>query len=190
MDPSVLARNKLIIALAAAEEKGKVVDVSRFANAKGLRVIAAPKTSRSAKKHVPGLAIVSDNLATYVYAMDLLGPEYARYASEYDRLYTPKIVVTPKIRAANLHTAVAQRNISLVRELLQRGVDVNVQDHKGMTPLHYAAQNQDTEMSELLLAHGALDDIEDQSGHTADFYSKSAALAGILGRTAPMLSTT
>jgi len=64
-----------------------VLDVSKIRpDGTGIRVITAP-TTRSAKKMIPDLPIVSDNYNAYRAAIRLLGPEYQPYANEYLRLY-------------------------------------------------------------------------------------------------------
>ena len=54
-----------------------------------------------------------------------------------------------------LHSAVAAKNISIARLLLQHGADVNAKQMSGITPLHSAAHNGQTAMVELLLANNA-----------------------------------
>jgi ankyrin repeat protein len=39
---------------------------------------------------------------------------------------------------SSLDCAVLQGDIETVKELIEKGVDINVKDNKGRTPLHYA----------------------------------------------------
>ena len=71
-----------------------------------------------------------------------------------------------------LHAAVARRNAAVVRELLNRGADVNGAQAGGFTPLHSAAFHGDREIVELLLSHGA-----DTGKRTADGKTPAALAA-------------
>ena len=53
-----------------------------------------------------------------------------------------------------------------VSYLIRAGADVNLQDKKGYTPLHFAAQEQDLEIVRLLLDAGARVDVKDHHGNT------------------------
>jgi ankyrin repeat protein len=59
------------------------------------------------------------------------------------------------MKLAPLVNAIVDKDAVRVRELLQRGVDVNRVDDNGRTPLMYAAQECAPEIVELLLAAGA-----------------------------------
>ncbi|XP_076288512.1 transient receptor potential cation channel subfamily A member 1-like [Lasioglossum baleicum] len=58
-----------------------------------------------------------------------------------------------------LHSAVKTYQVEVAQLLLNYGANVNVKDGRGTTPIDYAIQNGDTEMTKLLLANGA--DIKD-----------------------------
>jgi ankyrin repeat protein len=75
-------------------------------------------------------------------------------------------------RVMPLHAAVARRNAAVVRELLNRGADVNGAQAGGFTPLHSAAYHGDREIVELLLSHGA-----DTGKRTADGKTPAALAA-------------
>ena len=54
--------------------------------------------------------------------------------------------------------AVAGRHLAIVRSLIAAGANVNVASHSGATPLHFAVQQGDLKVLELLLAAGAFPD--------------------------------
>ena len=67
-----------------------------------------------------------------------------------------------------LHLAVNNRLTGLVTQLLQTSmVDINVQDVKGNTALHYAAINGDVNVCKALIDQGASIDITNSSEETA-----------------------
>ncbi len=57
-------------------------------------------------------------------------------------------------------------NIERVRDLIDRGADVNVRNHKGQTALHCAAKAGFASIAALLLEHGAAVDAQDDHGET------------------------
>ena len=67
-----------------------------------------------------------------------------------------------------LHSAVAARNLAIVRALLEHGAPVNARQQKGWTALHAAAQHGDQAMVELLLKYGANPNAKNDDGHTPD----------------------
>jgi len=54
-----------------------------------------------------------------------------------------------------LHLAAVSGDLEEVRELLEKGADVNAKDEEGRTPLHWAAGNGYVEVARLLIEHGA-----------------------------------
>ena len=56
-----------------------------------------------------------------------------------------------------IHAAIARRSVELVKLLLESGADPNARQQMGYTPLDAARQNGDTEIIDLLRAHGARD---------------------------------
>ena len=59
-----------------------------------------------------------------------------------------------------------QSLVDVARLLLEHGVDVNVQDFGGKTPLHAVARIGRMEVMRVLLEHGAIIDAEDKTGGT------------------------
>ena len=64
--------------------------------------------------------------------------------------------VTPASReAAPVAAAVQSQDVDAVRDLLKRGIDVNAAQGDGMTALHWAAMQGNTEIATMLLYAGA-----------------------------------
>ncbi|KND86748.1 Kinase D-interacting substrate [Tolypocladium ophioglossoides CBS 100239] len=55
----------------------------------------------------------------------------------------------------SLATATIRGNDEIVRILLEKGAEVNIQDNEGRTPLHWASAFGDTKIVEMLLSNGA-----------------------------------
>ena len=68
-------------------------------------------------------------------------------------------------RTPLIHSSI-DKNLILVKALVEGGADVNTKDFQDMTALHIAAQNYDLEMSKYLIAHGAEVDAQDGNGNT------------------------
>jgi uncharacterized protein len=83
----------------------------------------------------------------------------------------------PRVRP--LHSAVAARDLDAATALLEAGADPDTAQEGGFTPLLAAAHNDDVEIVELLLFHGA------DRGLAADDGRDPAAMAG--ERVAPLL---
>jgi ankyrin repeat protein len=66
-----------------------------------------------------------------------------------------------------LHSAVTNKNIAIMRALLEHGAPVNARQQQGWTPLHEAAQNGDPATVKLLLHHGADRVLANDDGTTA-----------------------
>lgn len=73
---------------------------------------------------------------------------------------------TDRAGRSELHYAVADRNLERVKELIRKGMSVNLADRNGWTPLHFAAQNYDEGIARLLLDSGASVDPRDANGNT------------------------
>ena len=69
-----------------------------------------------------------------------------------------------------LSAATFNNRTDVVRYLLDKGADVNKQNHSiadwGKTALHFASYNNNTDVMRMLLQHGAIKDIEDNFGIT------------------------
>lgn len=78
-------------------------------------------------------------------------------------------------------------NIEMCRFLIVSGADVNAFDDAGKTPLHWAAEYEDTDMCRTLVDLGADTDALDKAGHTPldyipdtrDYYELRAVLGDI-----------
>jgi uncharacterized protein len=68
---------------------------------------------------------------------------------------------TPLIDAAKVG------DIVLVKDLLEKNVDLEGKSHKGKTALHYAAANGKVEVVRMLLQKGADANVRDKDWHTA-----------------------
>ena len=66
----------------------------------------------------------------------------------------------------SLHSAVRQRLLEKLKELIEKGSDINATDFSGQTALHYAARRGYQEIVELLLANGANVNTKDNKGLT------------------------
>jgi ankyrin repeat protein len=66
-----------------------------------------------------------------------------------------------------LHFAARNNHVTVAKELLAQGADIEVNDEAGMTPLGLAAEQGHREVVQLLLAHKADVSAHDRSGRTA-----------------------
>jgi ankyrin repeat protein len=96
----------------------------------------------------------------------------------------PPTVKAPDI---SIHDAARDNNIEVLKQHLEAGIDVNVKDKFGDTPLHKAALNSHKVIAELLIEKGADVNVIIASGHlrgqsALDFASvlKSTELADLL----------
>lgn len=85
-----------------------------------------------------------------------------------------------KLLRTSLHWASIAGKEDLIEPLLCSGVDVNVRDEWGVTPLSYAAQVGSREGVELLLSAGADAGIVDNRGNTPLDYARQGNYQGII----------
>jgi hypothetical protein len=83
-------------------------------------------------------------------------------------LATPYFLIKGGVGLAKIFLLSAEGDYEGVRKLLADGVDANLIDNKGATPLFYAARNGRTDVINLLLEHGANPATQLQSGSTAE----------------------
>ncbi len=81
---------------------------------------------------------------------------------------------------ALLHTAALHKARRVAVRLLAPGVDANVRNDDGATPLHCAALAEDAAMVRLLLQHGADPALLDADGRDAASYARSEAVSEAL----------
>ena len=65
-----------------------------------------------------------------------------------------------KFHGRALECAAANNRTDVVRFLLQRGANINIQDPNGWTVLHHASYSNSTDVFRLLLQHGASRDVK------------------------------
>ncbi|MDX6917661.1 ankyrin repeat domain-containing protein [Pectobacterium carotovorum] len=66
-----------------------------------------------------------------------------------------------------LHEAIAYGNVAVVNKLIELGIDVNHQDDKGQTPLHYTAQHKMKDVAEIILMNKGDVLVTDKFGNQA-----------------------
>lgn len=67
----------------------------------------------------------------------------------------------------SIHQAAIEGKTTVVKKLLEKGIDVNITDEDGRTPLMYASYNGHQEVMRLLIGNGAVTDLQDNYGRTA-----------------------
>ena len=67
---------------------------------------------------------------------------------------------------STLHHAAINWNPGVLKLLLKRGIDIDIRNGKGQTPLHLSARNLIPDVSSILLDHGAYLESEDMMGDT------------------------
>lgn len=86
-----------------------------------------------------------------------------------------------------LHTAVKNKQVTLIDVLLNQGAQVDSKDNSGKTPLHYASEINDVEMLQLLLLYQAnpnsLDQLHKTPLHIADENNYIEIVKLLLGAT-------
>jgi ankyrin repeat protein len=84
-------------------------------------------------------------------------------------LFGSKKPTVDELGRTELHYAVLENKVDLVRSLLAAGADASAKDKAGWTPLHAAAQGHATEAAALLIQSHAQIDAEDAHGNTPLF---------------------
>lgn len=70
-----------------------------------------------------------------------------------------------------LQESIACNKIDIATNLIKRGIDLDFQDNKGMTALHYCACYGDISTAYLLIQYGAKIDIADDFGNQSLWYA-------------------
>ena len=70
-----------------------------------------------------------------------------------------------------LYNAVRESNLENVKNLLDSGVNPNIENMEGKTPLYWAAYTKNDKILKLLLAKGAEPNIEDNEGKTPLYWA-------------------
>ncbi|QLZ67720.1 ankyrin repeat domain-containing protein [Legionella sp. PC1000] len=93
-----------------------------------------------------------------------------------------------EIRRSDLHitstttlllSAVKSRNVELINKLIEKGVDLNIPNKQGLTPLMLACKHGFNEIVQILLDHGANSDLTDKKGNTVLHHACIEGKAGI-----------
>lgn len=67
---------------------------------------------------------------------------------------------------SELLNAIINNDLASVIELLDKCIDVDQKDHNGWSGLHFAAQNNNPEIGQILIKRGAKLDEQDSHGNT------------------------
>jgi len=80
-------------------------------------------------------------------------------------------------RTVLMHASI-DKQLEMVKALVERGANINAKDSQDMTALHFAAQNYDLPLCKYLIMHGAEIDAKDDNGNSplwrAEFNSQGA----------------
>jgi hypothetical protein len=79
---------------------------------------------------------------------------------------SPEPKTESHVKPQTIHEAAEVGNKAVVEEFLLKGIDINMKNRFGMTPLHCAAAYGQKEVTELLLANGADVDARNKRGGT------------------------
>ena len=94
-----------------------------------------------------------------VHKMVLDAPAPARMDDDIDRL---------------LHQATQNGDVELVKQLLDKGANVDHENEQGLTPLHWSALNGRSDLAEILIEHGAA--VNQREGYTGKLTPMAMAL--------------
>lgn len=80
----------------------------------------------------------------------------------------------PEYHRSMLHEAVSTRKLEIALDLIQRGIDLNIQDYNGNTALHYAVGNlkyrENRMIAKAILDRRPRVNLQDHDGNTALWY--------------------
>ena len=94
------------------------------------------------------------------------GREIALFLFDSVRLILPYHVWANVPNLSLLHVAASQGNVETAQRLILRGIDINLRDIFGWTPLHLACNNGHVQVVILLCSFGAEVDSRGPHGHT------------------------
>jgi len=92
-----------------------------------------------------------------------------------------------------IHLAAFAGDLEQTKSLIDQGVDINLRDDRGYTPLHYAAMAGNTQVAELLIAEGALINVQgsvdpgrtvDSPLHLAVYYGRTEVARLLISKSA------
>lgn len=84
------------------------------------------------------------------------------------------------MQGSPLHLAAIKNNVFIVKQLIERCVEINIKLDNGWTPLHMAAANGHQLIVELLLNHGADANVVDGHGATATYRAAESGQEGAI----------
>lgn len=71
-----------------------------------------------------------------------------------------------------VHSAINDSNIEKLKSLIEGGIDINIKDQNGYSPIHQAVRNNSTKLVEFLLEQKEIDqNIIDSEGNSPLYYS-------------------
>jgi ankyrin repeat protein len=91
---------------------------------------------------------------------------YQRYMPLFERFMCGGVSEINDDGLTELHCAALNNRLALVRTLIEKRIDINVQDKYGQSALHLAAANNHFEVVKLLLQQQAQVDLQDKKGRT------------------------
>lgn len=84
-----------------------------------------------------------------------------------------------QLNVAPVHSAIASKQIGILKMLVEAGADLNATQQAGFTPLHSAAHEGRADMVAFLLENGANPTLRDDSGQTASQIARNRKFAGV-----------
>jgi|tagenome__1003787_1003787.scaffolds.fasta_scaffold20986605_3 ankyrin repeat protein len=136
-----------------------IFEAAAFGRVERLREILAAEPSRVTALSVDGFTAL--HLAIFGGQREA-ARVLIEHGADVNQLSTSSIAQVPP-----LGTAAFVRSLPLARLLLDAGADVNGHEESGLTALHAAAENGDSDLARELLARGASRQIRTTEGKTA-----------------------